>query len=71
MSDTFSLSSGNLSGGTYDENTDTLTLTFQGGGEYLYRGVPRPVVEGLKIAPSPGSYFHANIRGKYQTEKLG
>lgn len=64
------LNSSNLTGCEYDQPSHTLTITFQNGGEYAYRNVPESVYENLQSAPSPGSYFAASIRGKFQTERL-
>lgn len=64
------LNSSNLSACDYDEASQTLTISFNGGGEYAYRGVPKSVFDALQTSPSPGSYFAQAVRGKYQTEKL-
>jgi hypothetical protein len=34
---------------------------------YTYAKVPKTVAEGLDSAESKGKYFHANIRGKFET----
>jgi len=63
MLDTFTLRSTAISGGTYDDETETLTLDFVSGGSYDFEGVPKAVVEGLKAAPSAGKYYHQVIKG--------
>lgn len=65
MAEEFSLSSSWLAGGSYDEETLTLTLTTQKGDEYTLNGVPPEVAEGLKEAASPGAYFARHLKGRY------
>ncbi len=61
----FSLMSEALSGGSYDEETQELDLTFTSGRTYSLHNVPRTVVEELQEAPSPGTYFRERMRGRY------
>jgi KTSC domain len=56
--------SSNLLGGTYDPETEELTVTFSGGEQYRGK-VPQGVVEGLKAAGSAGGYYHREIRTSY------
>lgn len=49
----------------YDDETQQLDVFFVNGSMYTYEGVPPEIVDGLENADSPGSYFHANIRGQY------
>lgn len=49
----------------YDERLQELKLTFTDGRSYRFAGVPRAVFDGLVAADSPGSYYHASIRGRY------
>lgn len=60
-----SLNSSHLSGCRYDPQQRELTIEFQDGDTYTYRGVEQGVYEGLLSAGSPGTYFHAQIRGRY------
>jgi hypothetical protein len=57
--DEFTLSSSNISGGSYNPETRELTLTFASGGEYTYSGVPADTVEALKNAASAGRFWNA------------
>ena len=50
---------------TYDPETETMSVQFTSGRIYDYPDVPISVYNGLLEADSPGSYFHANIRGVY------
>ena len=48
-----------------DGDTGTLDITFTSGRTFSYENVPQRVFEALRAAPSPGSYFHQNIKGAY------
>ncbi len=63
--DTFALISSMLSEGTYDEKSGDLTLTFTNGRSYDYHGVPKDVVERLKVSISPGHFYKDNIKGRF------
>ena len=39
-------------------------------GEYVYKNVPKKVYDGLLAAESKGKYMCAEIKGKYEYEKL-
>ena len=54
-----------LSRASYDPDSETLDLTFEGGRTYTYEGVPQSVFEGLRDAPSAGQYWRANIKDAY------
>ena len=52
----------------YDEKNYYLRIKMKTGMEYIYDNVPLSVWEGFKNAPSKGSYYATNIRGKYRTQ---
>jgi len=54
----------------YDEATGTLEVAFKRSGVYRYHDVPAHVVEGLREAPSKGSYMRSMIIDMYPWEKL-
>lgn len=54
----------------YDENCKELTIHFHSGSSHCYKGVQKEAVEALKKATSPGTHFHAAIRGRYQSDKV-
>lgn len=54
-----------LASAEYDDETQTLDVTFRNGRSYTFENVPETVFEGLRHAPSPGSYFTSNIKGAY------
>lgn len=49
---------------------DTLEIKFHSGGVYRYRKVPQDVYEALMAAKSVGRYFHQQIKGVYEWEKV-
>lgn len=53
---------------SYDPETGTLSVTFHHGKTYRYQNVPKEVADGFRDAESKGSFLHANIIGRYQTE---
>jgi lysyl-tRNA synthetase, class II len=54
----------------YDAATKTLLLEFDNGTVYKYHDVPDSIYQGLKIAPSAGQYFNANIKEKYGHDQV-
>lgn len=65
-----SVSSSNVSAIGYDEGNQYLYVSFLNNSLYIYKGVPIGEFEGLKIAPSVGSYLHRNIKNIYPYERL-
>lgn len=39
-------------------------------GEYVYKNVPKKVYDGLLAAESKGKFMCAEVKGKYEYEKL-
>lgn len=62
--------SSNLRAVGYDADSQELTVTFNGGRSYVYKGVPNGVLEDLLSAASAGKYFNDNVRGVYQEVRL-
>jgi hypothetical protein len=54
----------------YGGSSQLLCLEFRSGAIYCYFGVPAPIHQGLLSAPSKGSYFNRNIRGRSPFQKL-
>ena len=48
----------------------TLVIKFKNGAKYEYYDVPEIVWLSLKSASSIGSYYHANIKGVYNSSKI-
>lgn len=66
-----SVNSSNISSIGYDENSETLRVSFNNGGLYDYHSVPKHLHEGLMSASSHGSYLDAYIKkGGYSVTKL-
>lgn len=59
------LQSTSLKSCSYDPETQELDVRFNNGSLYTYAGVDQATFEGLRDDPSPGSYFHQNIKGKF------
>jgi hypothetical protein len=54
----------------YDEQNEVVHVRFLNNTEYIYKGVPKHEYEGLRNAPSVGSYLHRNFKGSYPYEKI-
>lgn len=65
-----SVESSNLAEVGYDQDTQKLQVMFKNGGLYEYDRVPFNVYQELLDSPSVGSYFHYNIKDRYETVKL-
>ncbi|NLE25939.1 MAG: KTSC domain-containing protein [Clostridiaceae bacterium] len=65
------VSSSNVSEIGYDDANQILYIRFLNNNSlYIYKGVPVGEFEGLKNAPSIGSYLHRNIKNLYSYERL-
>ena len=49
----------------YDDEKQTLSVTFTNGRTYDLEGVPPDLFEGLCSASSAGTYFNTYLRGVY------
>ena len=54
----------------YEDGTRIMTIRFNKGGEYEYYDVYEDDYYNLISASSPGGYFHANIKNKYQCKRV-
>jgi hypothetical protein len=54
----------------YDPTSAVLEVELHNGKIYQYRDVPRSVFDGLMASSSKGDYFNANIRTKYEHERI-
>ncbi len=55
-----------LAGASYDDATQSLTVTFKGGGApYTYPDVPPDVWEQLVSSDSPGTFWRNSIKDAY------
>lgn len=55
---------------SYEADSQALTITFQSGRRYLYRGVPETLVADMKRAFSKGEFFNEHIRDHFRFERL-
>ena len=58
-----------LSRVAFDEHAQILWLEFRNGAVYRYSYVPATVHRQLIEAPSKGTYFNHNIRGKFPYQR--
>jgi hypothetical protein len=49
----------------FDEDTQTLQVSFRSGLKYIYEGVPRAIYDALGKAASAGRFFNEHVRGRY------
>lgn len=54
----------------YDGVAQHLHVKFRSGGHYVYKGVPSEVAEQFAAAESVGKHLYANVRGKFEHERL-
>mgnify|MGYP001564059758 CR=1 FL=1 len=54
-----------LSGASYEEDRQELTVTFKSGRGYTYHQVPPDVWEQLQSADSPGTFWRESIKDAY------
>ena len=54
----------------YDENEQTVYIRYNNGTLYIYKEVPQHEFDGLKNAPSVGSYLHRNFKNIYVYERI-
>ena len=56
----------NIAEVAYDAAAKSLEVQFADGGQaYTYQNVPPDVFSAFKQAPSAGSFFHRQVRGRY------
>lgn len=68
--ESFPLTSSLLRGGSYDEATQELRLTFKTGQTWSYANVPSDEVDALRGAASSGKYFLQSIKGAYSERRV-
>lgn len=64
------VSSSNLAAVGYDPSAETLEVEFKNGSIYQYYNVPQVIFDQLVAAPSPGTYFNANVKNQFSSGKL-
>lgn len=64
------IASSNLHAVGYDDAAITLAVQFKNGDIFHYRDVPETVWSEMQQAPSKGSFYAKEIRGKFKGEKM-
>jgi hypothetical protein len=66
------IESSNLKTLTYDSRDQNLIIEFKGkeNNKYKYKKVPEEIIESFLKSESKGKFFHANIKSKYEYEKV-
>lgn len=64
------VSSSNISAIGYDCDNQIVHVEFLNGTKYIYKGVPQHDFDGLRNAPSVGSYLHRNFKNVYPYERV-
>lgn len=54
----------------FDSASGAMAVRFNSGGLYHYSGVTPETFDAFKSAESPGSFFGANIKGKFDFKKI-
>lgn len=62
--------SSNVESAGYDEESQTLTVTFRSGHTYAYSGVGQSTYDDLLASNSPGSYLNRWLKGRHETRRL-
>jgi hypothetical protein len=62
--------SSNISRVGFDRDAGEMIVEFQSGATYAYAGADSATAEALATDPTPGGYFHKNIRDRYPTRKI-
>jgi len=69
--DMIKVESSNIDEVGYKVDEQTVCVRFLNGSLYVYRGVPPHEFEGLRDAPSVGSYLNRNFKNVYAYERIG
>jgi hypothetical protein len=64
------VSSSNIEDIEYDEQSQTMSVTFNNRSTYQLFNVPKDVYERLIKAGSIGAYYANNIKGRYSTSRV-
>jgi len=64
------VTSSNVDSIGYDEGTQEVYIRFLNRSLYIYKNVPKIEFEGLKNAPSIGSYIHRNLKNVYAYQRI-
>ena len=65
------VNSSNIEAQGYDERSKTLQVKFKSGALHEFAAVPVETYNAFLMAPSKGSFFAREIRGKFESRKVG
>lgn len=54
----------------FDDDAETLAISFRQSGKYIYHGVPRALYDALGKAQSAGRFFNEAIKGRFRCEPV-
>lgn len=66
----WSFDSTNIKGIDYRPELKILLVYFNNGAVYEYQGVDAEMNRKFRDAPSPGKFYHSQIKGKYEGRRL-
>lgn len=55
---------------TWDDESEDLIITFDGGDQYMYRNVPKATWKAFMLAPSQGAFVHRQLKGRFFAERV-
>jgi hypothetical protein len=61
--------SSNIKAVGYCQPTRDLFVTFKDGNTYMHKEVPQDIYDNMIDADSVGSFYHANVKGKFESVK--
>ena len=62
--------SSNIEAIGYNKATESLVIRFRNKSEYLYPKVPKATYDSIMASESKGSFFHTEIKQKYEGVKI-
>lgn len=54
----------------YHRDINEMLVAFRGGDQYRYTGVPEPIFIAWQAAPSPGKFFHSQVKNRFNYEQI-
>ena len=55
----------------FDEDARKMVIQFKNGAMYEYNDIDEDDFQAMVNSPSPGAYFHENIKGNYDDRRIG
>lgn len=70
MHNMMEVESSNIHSIGHDAEHNTMRVKFRNGTEYEHKDMNAEQFEAFRSAPSVGSYYHANIKGKFEHRRI-